>query len=192
MLIQVILHSTKYGYATKGTSIVLYRNKYIRHYQYFSFPEWTGGLYVTPTIAGSRPGSLSAACWAAMMRLGYDGYMKRTNDVLQTTQLIKRGIIEQLSDHLYVLGNPVSMIVCFKSKTLNIFEIGDIMTKKYNWNLNSLQFPSCIHICVTLLHVGKAEMFLRDLKNSVDIVAEKKKGQGSACNSDSGSSAFYG
>lgn len=66
------------------------------------------------------------------------------------------------------------------------------MTKKYNWNLNSLQFPSCIHICVTLLHVGKADMFLRDLKSSVDIVAEKQKEQGGESKSDSGSSAFYG
>lgn len=39
----------------------------LRHHAYFCFPEWTGGLYVTPTIAGSRPGALSAACWASMV-----------------------------------------------------------------------------------------------------------------------------
>jgi hypothetical protein len=35
--------------------------------------EWSGGLYVSPTIAGSRPGSLIAGAWAAMMSLGKEG-----------------------------------------------------------------------------------------------------------------------
>lgn len=48
-------------------------------YFIYSFPfcpvtEWTGGLYVSPTIAGSRPGALIAGAWAAMMSLGLEGY----------------------------------------------------------------------------------------------------------------------
>jgi hypothetical protein len=35
--------------------------------------EWSGGLYVSPTIAGSRPGSLIAGAWAAMLSLGEEG-----------------------------------------------------------------------------------------------------------------------
>lgn len=35
--------------------------------------EWSGGLYVSPTMAGSRPGSLIAGAWAAMMSLGEEG-----------------------------------------------------------------------------------------------------------------------
>ena len=46
----------KYGYAAKGSSVVLYRTKELRRYQYFTYPKWTGGLYATTTIAGSRPG----------------------------------------------------------------------------------------------------------------------------------------
>ena len=46
----------KYGYAAKGSSVVLYRNKELRRHQYFTYPKWTGGLYATTTIAGSRPG----------------------------------------------------------------------------------------------------------------------------------------
>jgi glutamate/tyrosine decarboxylase-like PLP-dependent enzyme len=38
-----------------------------------SVTEWTGGLYVSPTIAGSRPGGLIAGAWAAMMSLGLNG-----------------------------------------------------------------------------------------------------------------------
>ena len=46
----------KYGYAAKGSSVVLYRTKELRRFQYFTYPKWTGGLYATATIAGSRPG----------------------------------------------------------------------------------------------------------------------------------------
>jgi glutamate/tyrosine decarboxylase-like PLP-dependent enzyme len=37
----------KYGFAAKGTSVVLYRNIQLRHCQYFAFPKWTGGLYIS-------------------------------------------------------------------------------------------------------------------------------------------------
>lgn len=44
----------------------------LRAYPY-SVTEWSGGLYVSPTIAGSRPGGLIAGAWAAMMSLGFEG-----------------------------------------------------------------------------------------------------------------------
>jgi len=59
----------KYGYAAKGTSVVLYRGEGLRHYQYYTISDWPGGLYLSPTFAGSRPGALSAACWAAMLAM---------------------------------------------------------------------------------------------------------------------------
>jgi hypothetical protein len=68
----------KFGYAAKGTSVVLYRGGDLRHHQYFTFTDWPGGLYATPTFAGSRPGGLSAACWAAMVAFGESGYLDIT------------------------------------------------------------------------------------------------------------------
>ena len=51
-------HFFKYGYTSKGSSIIMYRNTVLRRHQYFAQPEWPGGIYVSPTMAGSRPGSL--------------------------------------------------------------------------------------------------------------------------------------
>jgi len=51
----------KFGYAAKGTSVVLYRGQELRRFQYFVAADWPGGLYCMPTFAGSRPGALSAA-----------------------------------------------------------------------------------------------------------------------------------
>ena len=42
-------------------------------YTHVVVSEWSGGLYVSPTIAGSRPGGLIAGAWAAMMSLGFEG-----------------------------------------------------------------------------------------------------------------------
>ncbi|KAJ1948132.1 Dihydrosphingosine phosphate lyase, partial [Linderina pennispora] len=50
----------KYGFAPKGTSVVMYRNEHIRRYQYFSIATWPGGIYASPTIAGSRCGAVIA------------------------------------------------------------------------------------------------------------------------------------
>ncbi|KAI3845327.1 hypothetical protein MKW98_009393 [Papaver atlanticum] len=36
----------------------------------FTVIEWSGSLYVSPTIAGSKTGGLSTGPWAAMMSLG--------------------------------------------------------------------------------------------------------------------------
>ena len=74
----------KFGYAAKGTSVVLYRGDDLRHHQYFTFTDWPGGLYATPTFAGSRPGGLSAACWAAMVAFGESGYLDATRRILDS------------------------------------------------------------------------------------------------------------
>lgn len=44
----------KYGFAPKGTSTIMYRTKSDRKYQYFIAPDWLGGVYASPSMAGSR------------------------------------------------------------------------------------------------------------------------------------------
>jgi len=158
----------KYGYAPKGTSVILYRGLELRHYQYYTATEWPGGLYFSPTLAGSRPGALSAACWAAMLAVGEQGYMEATERILVTAALIKKGI-EEISD-LHVLGDPL-WVIAFASETLDIYKIMDYLTER-KWSLNGLHKPPAVHICVTLRHTqpGVAERFIDDLKLAVEYV----------------------
>lgn len=46
----------QYGYAPKGSSIILYSHPKYRQQQFFVATEWPGGIYASPTLAGSRPG----------------------------------------------------------------------------------------------------------------------------------------
>ncbi|MCP3973849.1 MAG: aspartate aminotransferase family protein, partial [bacterium] len=82
----------KYGYAAKGTSVVLYRGRELRHNQYFVASDWPGGLYYSPTMAGSRPGALLATAWAAMLSMGEAGYLDATRAILEAADQIRRGI----------------------------------------------------------------------------------------------------
>ena len=152
----------KYGYAAKGTSVVLYRTPALRRYQYFTIADWPGGLYCSPTFAGSRPGALSAACWAAMVSIGQNGYRDATRRILETAARIKAGIRE-IPD-LYVLGDPL-WVIAMASRRLDIYRIMDVMGRK-GWSLNGLHRPSCVHLCVTLRHTqpGAAARFLTDLR----------------------------
>lgn len=156
----------KFGYALKGTSVVLYRGLDLRHYQYFKTTDWPGGVYFTPTFAGSRPGALSAICWAAMVSIGKDGYIESTRRILDTAKMIKDGIED--IPVLQILGDPL-WVIAFGSEELDIYQIMEYMAEK-RWNLNGLQNPPSIHICITLRHTqpGVAEKFLDDLRSAVE------------------------
>ncbi|HEX2157933.1 MAG TPA: aminotransferase class V-fold PLP-dependent enzyme [Actinomycetes bacterium] len=155
----------KFGYAAKGTSVVLYRGTELRSHQYFTATEWPGGLYFSPTLAGSRPGGLSAACWAAMVATGEDGYLEATRRVLATGAAIRDGIAA--IPRLRVLGDPL-WVIAFASDGPDIYRVHEHMTRR-GWSLNALQRPPAVHLCVTLRHTepGVAERFLADLQASV-------------------------
>ncbi len=166
----------KYGYAAKGTSVVLYRTPELRRYQYFTIADWPGGLYFSPSFAGSRPGALSAACWAAMVSIGKDGYRQATRHILETAAEIKKGI-RQIPE-LYILGNPL-WVIAFASASLDIYRIMDAMGHK-GWSLNGLHRPNCVHLCVTLRHTqtGVAQRFLEDLRAAVEEVKQAPDTEG--------------
>ena len=166
----------KFGYAAKGTSVVLYRGHELRHYQYFTTTEWPGGLYCSPSFAGSRPGALSAACWAAMVSIGEQGYMDATRRILEAAAKIKKGIAE--IPELQVIGDPL-FVVAFESKEMDIYKIMDAMTER-GWSLNGLYKPACVHLCTTLRHTqpGVAERLIEDLKASVAYVKANPSTQG--------------
>jgi sphinganine-1-phosphate aldolase len=167
----------KYGYAAKGTSVVLYRGEELRRFQYYLTTEWSGGLYLSPTLAGSRPGALSAACWAAMVSIGEVGYMDAARRILETAEVLKKGIRDL--PELHILGDPL-WVIAFGSDDLDIYAVSDYMTHK-GWSLNGLQRPPALHIALTLRHTqpGLAERFLDDLREAVAYVKANPSVQGS-------------
>jgi len=160
----------KYGYAAKGTSVVLYRGSDLRHYQYFSVTDWPGGFYASPTFAGSRPGALIATAWAAMVSMGEQGYLDAARRILETTSWINSEM--RKIEELEVIGDPPFM-TAFKSDTLNVYQVLEYMTQK-GWGLSGLHLPPSAHLCVTLRHTqeGVKERFIQDMKAAVQYVRD--------------------
>jgi len=161
----------KYGYAAKGTSVVLYRSLELRHFQYFTTTDWPGGLYCSPTFAGSRPGALSAACWAALVSIGEAGYLDATRRILEAADEVKAGLAADF-DELQVVGDPL-FVIAFTSAdpSLDVFRVFDAMSRR-GWALNGLHRPAAVHLCVTLRHTqpGVPARFLHDLRAAIDDV----------------------
>lgn len=166
----------KFGYAAKGTSVVLYRGRSLRAHQYFTSTEWSGGLYFSPTFSGSRPGALIAAAWASLVSTGDSGYREATRHILETADVLKRGI--RAIPGLHVLGEPL-FVIAFGSETLNIYQVLERMSHQ-GWNLNGLHKPAAVHLCVTQRHTqpGVAERFLADLRAAVEQVRANPHEQG--------------
>lgn len=156
----------KYGYALKGTSVLLYRNKRLRRYQYFCQTDWPGGLYASPTAAGSRSGGLTAATWAAMVAMGEEGYLEAARAIMKAAETIKRGIAA--IPEIRIAGNP-TFCIALMSDVVDIYHVNDFLTSR-GWRLNGLQLPAGEHLCVTLPQTqpGVAEKFVEDLREAVE------------------------
>jgi len=181
----ISIDSHKYGYAPKGTSIVLYSDPLYRKYQFFIATEWSGGIYASPTFAGSRPGALVATCWAAMMFYGRSGYVEATKKIVETQRYIEQELRE--IEGIRICGKPEACVVAVDSVEFDIYRLSDAMAKK-GWSLNALQFPSSIHLCVTYLHTaeGVAKRFVDDVR---ELVAEIRRNPQAIT---TGSAAVYG
>eukprot|EP00211_Chloroparvula_japonica_P001444 CAMPEP_0119157398 /NCGR_PEP_ID=MMETSP1310-20130426/52735_1 /TAXON_ID=464262 /ORGANISM="Genus nov. species nov., Strain RCC2339" /LENGTH=564 /DNA_ID=CAMNT_0007150015 /DNA_START=56 /DNA_END=1750 /DNA_ORIENTATION=- len=161
------LDTHKFGSSVKGSSVVLYRNKALRRSQYFTYPQWRGGLYCTATVAGSRPGALVAATWASLVHIGMEGFLDTTDKIMKTAIALKKGIQKQPGVKL--LGDPPAMVVALGSDEYNIYFICDFLSHR-GWNLNALQKPASIHLCVTKPMCGLADDFLSDLADAIEDV----------------------
>ena len=166
----------KYGFAPKGNSTVLYRTQALRAYQYFVDPSWSGGVYASPGIAGSRPGALIAACWASLVTVGEAGYLASCTQIVGTTKKLLAHIAASptLSAELEVLGNPLVSVLAFRARNLNVYDIADAMSAK-GWHLNALQNPAAIHVAVTLPIVKVWERLAADLESVVEAEREKER-----------------
>jgi sphinganine-1-phosphate aldolase len=160
--LSVDLH--KYAYAAKGSSIVLYRDPALRRFQFCVHTDWSGGIYASPTMTGTRPGGAIAAAWAIMKHLGRAGYLAIADTVMQTTTKLRDGI--DAIDGVQVLGEPAMSILAIGSERLNVYEIGDELTSR-GWHLDRQQHPPSLHLTVTHAHTGVADQFLGDLAEAV-------------------------
>ena len=161
----------KYGYAAKGASCVMYRNKEIRKYQIFACTDTTAYTLINPTMLSTKSGGPMAGAWAILTYLGEEGFMHIIKTVQEATQKLIDGI--NAIPELEVLGQPAMCMFSFKSDLINVYQLADAMAKR-GWYIQG-QFstpltPRNLHISVNYGTTHQADALLKDLRECVEEV----------------------
>jgi len=159
----------KYGCAQKGSSVLLYRTRELRKFQFTAVSSWSGGLYISPSQAGSRSGGLIAQTWAAMMYFGRRGYVSAAKNILKAAVSLRQDI--SAIKPLEIIGKDVTMIVAWRSTSskVDIYVLNDLLSEM-GWHLSVLHSPPAIHICITSVNVESLESLVKDVQVAVERI----------------------
>jgi sphinganine-1-phosphate aldolase len=167
----ISMDTHKYGYSLKGTSVLLFNDAKIKKFQHYINKDWSGGVYATPTMMGSKSGSLIAAAWASMLYIGRDEYTNIASSIRNNLIEIRKGV--SYNQWIDIIGDPNLNILAFKSSKLNIYYVINEM-KKSGWDLSVMQNPPAFHLCITRLHDNETCIkFCNDLYTSCAKVFKK-------------------
>jgi sphinganine-1-phosphate aldolase len=161
----------KYGYCPKGASTVLHRDPDWFGHQVFLFDNWGSGLYGSPGIAGARPAGPIATAWAALTYLGEEGYVGIMRDLMATTATVRSGI--EAIDGVEVVGDPIGPVLAFRSDTIDLYAVGDVMDDK-GWNLNRNTDPRGLHVMLSPAHGAVADQLVADFGDAVATHGESR------------------
>jgi glutamate/tyrosine decarboxylase-like PLP-dependent enzyme len=162
----------KYGYAFKGSSVLLFRDKALRDGQYFFLTDWSGGKYCSPGIEGSRSGGLLAATWASLVSFGREGYLGYAKQIFETSAAMQDAV--RSHPELSMLGDPTFLFSFTANEgEFDVYHINDAMRRK-GWRFNGQQYPNALHMAVTRPQTqpGVVEAFARDLDDAVAYAHE--------------------
>jgi len=166
--ISVDLH--KYGYTAKGASVIMHRNKKLRSYQTFVTDNWLGGVYGSSGVLGTKGGGSMAAAWAVMHHLGNDGYM-RVTAAARAACLKLVDEVRAIPD-LVIRAEPDTTLLAFGAldeTQLDVFAVADALWRR-GWYVDRQGPPPSLHCTVSVVHDGKIDAFVSDLRASLDDV----------------------
>lgn len=157
----------KYGYAAKGASTVMYRTRALRQLQFEVFVEWSGGVWASPSMPGTRPGGPIAAAWAVWNYLGEEGYLRLAQQTLDATRALQAGV--RAIEGLRVVGEPEMTVFAIGSDSIDLYALADKMDAR-GWFLDRQHKPATLHLTVTPAHAPHIDKILADLRASADEV----------------------
>jgi glutamate/tyrosine decarboxylase-like PLP-dependent enzyme len=166
----------KYGYSYKGASVLLHRDpaNYGKQW-WFDDGAWGGGIYGSPTPAGTRPAPPIAGAWAALRFLGADGYLDLARVLRDTRDLLLRGI--EGIDGLRVAQQPDLSIFEVGSDDLDVSAVGDALVEA-GWYPD--RQPGGLHFMLSPFHAKVAPDLLAALAAAVAAVRAGRTSEGAA------------
>ena len=156
--VSVDLH--KYGYAPKGTSLLLHRTSAHRSPQLFSSARWPGYTMLNSTLQSTKSGGPLAGAWSVVQLLGDAGYEQLTAQALEATDRVVAAVGELAG--LRVVAPPdATLLVLGTDDDLDPFTLCDEMAAR-GWHvqpqLSYAGAPATVHLsfsAATLAHVDE-------------------------------------
>ena len=175
----------KYGFAPKGASVVVYRDMSYLTHQFFIATDWSGGIYASPSMTGTRGGGPIAAAWASLQAMGQEGFLDHTGRAMEAAQKLQAGI--NAIPEICVLGAPTATLVGWGARdgAVDVYAVADQMEAR-GWTVDRQQWPASVHCTVTSNHLPIVDDYVRDLRDSVAHVKAHPE------IATSGSAAMYG
>ena len=104
----------------------------MKKYQYFVAADWTGGLYASVSLPGSRVGSQIATTWAALLFNGNANYKSMSRKIKNKTI----DFAEELRQipNFEVIGWPNVNVVAFYNTKYSVAQLSKFL-KRQNWNI---------------------------------------------------------
>ena len=171
--ISVDLH--KFGYTSKGASVIMYANKRLRSFQGFFTDQWLGGVYASSGMLGTKSGGAIAAAWAVMHYLGDDGYLRLTQSARVATEKLAHHISGH--PHLSLLAQPDALLLSFIAndpQRLNVYAVADEMWKR-GWYIDRQEPPQSLHCTINAVHESVIDAMIVDLDECIAIVLDTGK-----------------
>lgn len=178
----------KGGFCPKGASFIMFRDDSVRRHMYYAYSEWPGGLYVSPTMAGTRPGANIAMAWATLKTMGQDGYLSEARAVMDTCERMKAGVQSVEGLKLVVETQMCGFAFHSTDPSVHIFALADEMEKANGWKMERQSNPDSLHCSIMPAHANQnmAEAFCRDVASAFATVKSSGK------TSKEGTAAIYG
>lgn len=159
----------KYGFAPRGISLVLYRDRDLHRQATFRLGTWSGGPYVTPTLAGSRPGGVVAGAWAAVQYFGQEGWARLHRELRRTAERYMRGVE---AAGFRVLGDPPMHLFAFapRDPAVDANAVADELLARHWVVLRQPTDPPSLHLLLTPPHAAAYDAFCHDLEAALAAV----------------------
>lgn len=175
----------KFGFGAKGASLIMYRDMELMKHQFFVSTEFCGGIYVSPTLLGTRPGGAIAAAWASIRHLGAEGYLTTTRRLMEGAERLRAFF--RSTPGLELVGEPRLNLMAFRTQgnKPDIYVIGDFLEER-GWMVDRQQRPACIHLTVMPSNLPSIEAYERDVREALSFASEHPEAE------KKGNAALYG
>jgi sphinganine-1-phosphate aldolase len=166
--LSVDLH--KYGYATKGTSLLLFSDTGYRQGTFFTFSQWPGYPVVNTTLQSTKSAGPMASAWTVARVLGDEGYAAAAHRAITATDRIAAAVEE--IPGLRVVGSPHSTLLALAADGdraaggVDPFVLADRMRAR-GWFIQPQpacgDLPRTVHLTVQPSSLDTVEAFVADL-----------------------------